>query len=76
MFGIFCSSCGSQLAKVATFCQVCGITVGVEDNDLLGVAQLEVELSERKQYQTTPLTFEEYMERNAPTSLSVSLLRE
>ena len=60
---MFCSSCGSQLAKAAKFCQVCGITIGVKEEDLSCVAQLEVEPSERKRHQTALLTFEEYRER-------------
>ena len=57
MFSMFCSSCGSQLAKAAKFCQVCGITISVKEEDLSCVAQLEVEPSERKRHQTALLTF-------------------
>ena len=60
-----CSSCGSQLAKAARFCQVCGITISVKEEDLSCIAQLEVEPSERKRHQTAPLTFEENRERKA-----------
>ena len=63
MFSMFCSRCGSQLAKAAKFCQVCGITISVKEEDLSCVAQLEVEPSERKRHQTALLTFEEYRER-------------
>ena len=63
VFAMFCSGCGSQLANAAKFCHVCGITISVKDEDLICVAQLEVESSERKRHQTTPLTFEEYRER-------------
>ena len=60
---MFCSSCGSELAKAAKFCQICGITISVKEEDLSCVAQLDVEPSERKRHQTAPLTFEEYRER-------------
>ena len=51
------------MAKAAKFCQVCGITISVKEEDLSCVAQLEVEPSERKRHQTALLTFEEYRER-------------
>ena len=45
---------------MAKFCRIFGITISVEDQDLICVAQLEGEYSERK---TTPVTFEEHRER-------------
>ena len=63
VFAMFCSGCHSQLANAVKFCHVCGITISVKDKDLFCVAQLEVESSERKRHQTTPLTFEEYREK-------------
>ena len=60
---MFCSGCGSRLLATAKFCHVCGLTIGVKDDDSFCVADLETESSERKRHQSTPLTFEEYRER-------------
>ena len=70
---MFCSSCGSQLAKVANICQICGIKISVKEEDLSCVAQLDVEPSETRRHQTAPLTFEEYRERKGKEG---SLLRK
>ena len=75
VFAMFCSGCGSQLANAAKFCHVCEITISVKDEDLVCVAQLEVESSERKRHQTT-LLIEKGKERNEPPGLLVSLLRK
>ena len=72
VFAMFCSGCHSQLFNAVKFCHVSEITITVKDKDLFCVAQLEVESSERKRHQTTPLTFEEYRERkerNEPPGL-------
>ena len=60
---MFCSGCGSQLLTAAKFCHDCGLTTGVKDDDSLCVAELEMESSERKRHQSTPLTFDGYRER-------------
>ena len=60
---MFCLSCGSRLLTVAKFCHSCGLTTGVKDDDSLCVAELEMESSERKRHQSTPLTLDEYREK-------------
>ena len=60
---MFCSGCGLQLLTAAKFCHDCGLTTGVKDDDSLCVAELEMESSERKRHQSTPLTFDEYREK-------------
>ena len=60
---MFCSGCGSRLLTAAKFCHSCGLTTGVKDDDSLCVAELEMESSERKRHQSTPLTFDEYREK-------------
>ena len=53
---MFCSGCGSRLLTAAKFCHSCGLTTGVKDDNSLCVAELEMESSERKRHQSTPLT--------------------
>ena len=60
---MFCSGCGSRLLTAAKFCHSCGLTTGVKDDDSLCVAELEMDSSERKRHQSTPLTFDEYREK-------------
>ena len=60
---MFCSGCGSRLLTAAKFCHGCGLTTGVKDDDSVSVAELEMESTERKRHQSTPLTFEEYREK-------------
>ena len=60
---MFCSGCGSRLLTAAKFCHSCGLTTGVKDDDSLCVAELEMDSSERKRHQNTPLTFDEYREK-------------
>ena len=60
---MFCSGCGSRFITDAKFCHVCGLTKGVKDQDPFCVGQLELQSSERKRPQSTPLTFDEYRER-------------
>ena len=61
---MFCSGCGLRLLTAAKFCHSCGLTTGVKDDDSLCVAELEMDSSERKRHQSTPLTFDEYREKN------------
>ena len=60
---MFCSGCGSRLLTAAKFCHSCGLTTRVKDDDSLCVDELEMECSERKRHQSTPLTFDEYREK-------------
>lgn len=60
LFVMFSSGCGSRLLATAKFGYLCGLTIGVKDDNSFCVAELEMESSERKRHQSTPLVFEEY----------------
>lgn len=69
---MFCSGCG--LLTAAKFCHSCGLTTGVKDDDSLCVDELEMECSERKRHQSTPLTFDEYIEKKKERNEARGLL--
>ena len=68
---MICSGCGSRLLTATKFCHGCGLTAGAKDDDSLCVAELEMESSERKRHQSTPLTIDEYREKRKGTKLEV-----